>query len=135
MVSEREVFEEPEPVYRTRSGRTVRQVTRYEPDENTIFVDEESPESDYLPSSQEEGSLSGDETDETASLTDTDSDTDTSSLSCSDSDLPSLMDDEDLDEDILDWDRLTDDANTDEDQSTEDDDFDDDEEDTEVLSN
>ena len=30
------------PTYRTRSGRSCRRVERYEPDEDTIFIDEES---------------------------------------------------------------------------------------------
>lgn len=33
--------------YRTRSGRVVRNIDRYAPDEDTIFDDEESPDSDY----------------------------------------------------------------------------------------
>ena len=42
------VSEQPEQ-YRTRSGRAVRAVPRYEPDEDTIFVDEESGDSQFSP--------------------------------------------------------------------------------------
>lgn len=151
MVAERQMSEEPEvseTVYRTRSGRLVRQVPRYQPDENTIFVDEESPDSDYLPpitDSQEEDS--GEETARTVVLSDVDtsantdtyqtdssSGTDSGSLTYSDSEssLASLLNDDEPDFDILDWDNLTDNANSD-DESSEDDEFDDDEEDTEVI--
>ena len=130
-----------EPVYRTRSGRVVRQVPRYEPDENTIFDDEESSDSDCPPVNNQEGGNLTDGTDDTASLSGSDSSlSDVMSLSSSDNlgDLDDeVLDDEDLDDedldDVLDWDRLTDDANT-SDESSEDEEFyDDDEEDTETL--
>jgi hypothetical protein len=124
--------------YRTRSGRVVRQVPRYEPDENTIFDDEESSGSE---SSGSDVNLTDDSynTSDTGSLSSSDSSgtDDTESLS-SLSDAMSLNtstlneDEEDLG-DVLDWDRLTDDAHTEDESSEEEDFYDDDEEDTETL--
>lgn len=131
---------EPNPAYRTRSGRVVRQVPRYEPDENTIFDDEESSGSDFHPVDQDEETLTDnscsdtEDTSETASLTGSDcSDSSLSDvMSLSSSLLPDDLGDEDL-EDVLDWDRLTDDAHTGDESSEEEELYDDDEEDTETL--
>lgn len=122
MVSEPE---EPVP-YRTRSGRAVRQVPRYEPDENTIFVDGESSDSDFRPDADESDGDVGDESSDVSSV-ETDAESEDESEDEDDSEVEDESEVEDLleDDDILDWDRLTDDASDDED--TEDDQYGDDE--------
>ena len=133
--------EEPEgnltTVYRTRSGREVRQVPRYEPAEDTIFIDEESPDSDYH---ENDGMVTSDDMDVSdgdseSEVSQTDSQTESESVSESESDdVSSLSSLTDEDFDILDWDRLTDDAKTDDESSEADDEYDDDEEDTEYIA-
>lgn len=129
--------EEPDPVYRTRSGRVVRQVPRYEPEEDTIFVDAESSDSDYH---ENQTDLSVDDDMDLSMSEDASDDTDSDSDLGSDSDdsdetsLASLLADEDiLMGDVLDWDRLTDDAGSGDEFSEADDEYDDDEEDTEII--
>ena len=102
----------PSPVnqYRTRSGRVTRQAVRYEPDPDTVFLDDEG---EYDTDVDEQESLCGDSDEESApeseddEMTDVDSDDDiiseTSSLA--DSGIESGDD-----EDVLDWDNLTENA-------------------------
>jgi len=102
----------PSPVnqYRTRSGRVTRQAVRYEPDPNTVFLDDEG---EYDTDVDDQESIEGDSEEESApeseddEMTDVDSDDDiiseTSSLA--DSGIESGDD-----EDVLDWDNLTDNA-------------------------
>jgi len=96
--------------YRTRSGRVTRQAVRYEPDPDTVFLDDEG---EYDTDVDEQESLCGDSDEESApeseddEMTDVDSDDDiiseTSSLA--DSGIESGDD-----EDVLDWDNLTENA-------------------------
>ena len=139
MVRVTQMSGEPVRAYRTRSGRVVRQVPRYEPDENTIFEDEESSGSDFTDNTGDTDDT--DDTGDTGDTGDTDVTGDTESLSGSDATLSDVMSlnsslgqpgDEDLD-DVLDWDRLTDDAHTGDESSEEEELYDDDEEDTETL--
>jgi len=132
------------PVYRTRSGRNIRRVERYEPDTDTIFIDEDSVDSDYE-NSENEGdytSVIGD-SDLEEQVDDEDNEEYESSSSeelseLDDSDNESLSDtvlsshleteiEEDID--VLNWDTLTIDADSADDMTEEEDEFDDDEED------
>ena len=130
------------PVYRTRSGRNIRRVERYEPDTDTIFIDEDSVDSDYENSSENETSVIGD-SDLEEQVDDEDNEEYESSSSeelseLDDSDNESLSDtvlsshleteiEEDID--VLNWDTLTIDADSADDMTEEEDEFDDDEED------
>ena len=132
------------PAYRTRSGRNIRRVERYEPDTDTIFIDEDSVDSDYENSSENEGDTSviGDSdleeqvddedneeyesssSEELSELDDSDNET------LSDTVLSSHIETEiEEDIDVLNWDTLTIDADSADDMTEEEDEFDDDEED------
>lgn len=133
------------PVYRTRSGRNIRRVERYEPDTDTIFIDEDSVDSDYENGSEndEEDTSIIDDSD----MDEHDSDQDNEEYESSSEDLSELDDSDDeslsdtvlsshleteLDEDIdvLNWDTLTIDAESGDDiTDDEEEEFDDDEED------
>ena len=128
------------PAYRTRSGRNIRRVERYESDTDTIFIDEDSVDSDY--SSENETSVIGDSdleeqvddedneeyesssSEELSELDDSDNET------LSDTVLSSHIETEiEEDIDVLNWDTLTIDADSADDMTEEEDEFDDDEED------
>ena len=102
----------PVSQYRTRSGRVTRQAVRYEPDPNTVFLDDEG---DYDTDVDDQESVNADSDDESVQesevdddeMTDPDSDddliSDTSSIG--ESEMESCDE-----EDVLDWDNLTDNA-------------------------
>lgn len=111
----------PEPPgetsYTTRSGRQVRRVERYEPDEDTIFVDEEYSDSDYEHESDISGHSDLDDSDTSVlSEEETDSTTSESSINNSSDDESTVSED---DVDVLNWDTLTIDAESEEESEEE----------------
>lgn len=121
--------------YRTRSGRVVRQAVRYEPDPDTVFLDDSDYESHDDGMDEEEEGEEYDEGDDDGSVVDTEDDSVCDSdIDDSDSDMDedeystdasSVMSEDDLD-DVIDWDTLTEQASdrdlidTDEDELGED---------------
>jgi len=106
--------------YTTRSGRVTRRAVRYEPDPNTVFVDDNA---DYGSEDEDQNSviLGDDSEDESVRESEIDEDTDISEdeedeeeeediLTETSSVMPSDIEDYDDDEDVLDWDNLTDQA-------------------------
>jgi len=127
----------PPAPYTTRSGRVTRRAVRYEPDPNTVFVDDNA---DYDSDDEDQASviLGEDSGDESVRESEIDEDTDMSEdeeeeddddiLSDTSSVIPSDMeeyDENEGDDDVLDWDNLTDQASESELVDTEDE-FDDD---------
>ena len=120
--------------YTTRSGRNIRTVERFEPDPDTVFIDDSDTENDYSHPSEdvETGSVSCDEScDESVHESDLNSDDDSFiddddviSDVCSEVEVEGeyddFTDDGEDDDDVLDWERLTDQA-TDDESGTEDD--------------
>lgn len=106
--------------YRTRSGRVVRQAVRYEPDPDTVFLDDDDYESDdgMEDDDDDEGFTVDAESDDDSvcesEIEESDSDSEMDEdefMSDSDSVLSgneSVEDDDD--DDVIDWDTLTDQA-------------------------
>lgn len=111
----------PEPnnsTRRTRSGRLVRRVTRYEPQE---IVEDDSSCSDFSMSDDDDDSLPGSylgdrsDVDEAFEVdSQVEDDDDNSDLEVDDEEEEDDDLEEDEDEDVLDWDRLTENASDDE---------------------
>lgn len=137
------IYTTPETVpnlngYTTRSGRSIRRVERYEPDEDTIFIDQDSDDSDYesencsvsdvvLPIISDEEQDAGDDDEyESSSEEEIDSSDDES---LSGTTVSSILGEDEEDIDALNWDTLTIDAKSSDDESDEEEEFDDDEED------
>ena len=121
------------PVYRTRSGRTCRRVERYEPDEDTVFIDEESNysenEIELIDEDDEDEDDEGEyesSSGELSELEEVEDSSDEESLIGTES---SMVADEEEDVDVLNWDTLTIDAESGDDTTEDEEEFDDDEED------
>jgi len=102
---------------RTRSGRIVRRVTRYEPQE---IVEDDTSCSDFSMSDDDNDSIPGSylgdrsDVDEPFEIgSDVEEDDDNSDVEVDDSDEEDDEEEEE-DEDVLDWDRLTENASDDE---------------------
>lgn len=118
--------------YTTRSGRSIRVVERFEPDPDTVFVDDSETEHDYSQNPNEDieiGSVSCDSSDESVQESDLNSDDDSFiddddvvSDVCSEVEAEGEYEDftDEDEEDVLDWERLTDQA-TDDESGTDDD--------------
>lgn len=118
--------------YTTRSGRSIRVVERFEPDPDTVFVDDSETEYDYSQNPNEDieiGSVSCDSSDESVQESDLNSDDDSFiddddvvSDVCSEVEAEGEYEDftDEDEEDVLDWERLTDQA-TDDESGTDDD--------------
>lgn len=117
------------PVYRTRSGRSCRRVERYEPDEDTIFIDDESVYSENEIENIDENGDDEEEyetSSELSELEDVEDSSDEESLIGTES---SIVGEEEEDVDVLNWETLTIDADSEDDTTDEEEEFDDDEED------
>ena len=120
--------------YTTRSGRSIRRVERYEPDEDTIFIDQDSTDSDYeseiCTESEVTSILSDTEVNDDEYESSSEEEPDSSDdESLSGTTVSSIPGEEEEDVDVLNWDTLTIDAESSEDDSDEEEEeFDDDEE-------
>jgi len=100
-----------DPQYRTRSGRVTRQAVRYEPDPDTVFLDDEG-ESDSEDCDESENEYSDDDSAQESEVEDeemTDLDDD-DMISDDSSNEDSGVESCDEEEDVLDWDNLTENA-------------------------
>lgn len=110
----------PEPnnsTRRTRSGRLVRRVTRYEPQE---IVEDDSSCSDFSMSDDDDDSIPGSYLEDRSDVdeafeveTEIEDDDDNSDLEVDEDEEEDDLE-EDEDEDVLDWDRLTENASDEE---------------------
>ena len=96
---------------RTRSGRTVRSVERYEPDENTVFEDD-VPETESVLSELEHQLTDYEDSDceSYATEDEEDEDTDSDDDEVVDDEVETIVEEDEYLADAIDWDNLTDDA-------------------------
>ena len=100
-----------EQTRRTRSGRTVRSVVRYEPDENTVFEDD-APETESVLSELEHQLTDYEGSDSESYVTEDDDeeDTDSDDDEVVDDEVETIAEEDEYLDDAIDWDNLTDDA-------------------------
>ena len=120
--------EQPQTIRQSRSGRTIRSVVRYEPEEDTVFEDDVGYDTELTDDSDEELQNCNEMSDESESYT-TDADEDESSDEEeleTEAETETVAEQEYL-EDAIDWETLTDDAQSGDESDEMDSDDDDDE--------
>ena len=103
--------EQYQPIRRSRSGRTIRNVVRYEPEEDTVFEDDNDYETEISDDSDEEVQTDNEMSDESESYTtDEDESSDEEELETEVETETETVVEQDYLEDAINWETLTDDA-------------------------
>ena len=102
--------EQPQPTRRSRSGRTIRNVVRYEPEEDTVFEDDVDYDTELSDDSDEELETGNEMSDESESYTtDADESSDEEEELETEAETETVAEQDYL-EDAIVWETLTDDA-------------------------
>ena len=120
--------EQTQPTRRSRSGRTIRNVVRYEPEEDTVFEDDDGDDTEISDDSNEELETDNEMSDESEGYTtNEDESSDEEELESEFETETETAVEQDYLEDAIDWETLTDDAQSGDESDGMDSDDDDDE--------